>query len=119
MYSTISPTVHTTAAGRSKRVSMSPNVKQIQEQVASSAKLAASRTHMIATKHRRTNEQTACHESHNMAVRGTSSAGARPTSVPVSNGRYGRATPPRRLLVGKTRAMPTVSSAVMAAEPER
>jgi hypothetical protein len=39
----------------------------------------------------------------------------RPVSVPVSNGRYGRAIPPRRLVVSTTPAMPAASRAVMPA----
>ena len=39
----------------------------------------------------------------------------RPVSVPVSNGRYGRAIPPRRLVVSTTPAMLAASRAVMPA----
>ena len=39
----------------------------------------------------------------------------RPVSVPVSNGRYGRAIPPRRLVVSMTPAIAAASSAAMPA----
>ena len=39
----------------------------------------------------------------------------RPVSVPVSNGRYGRAIPPRRLVVSTTPAIAAASSAAMPA----